>query len=165
LGELLAAPTEASSVRMISAPGLTVEEPVGFSKFESAFVQANLIAHQREIVFGESLRLEVHIANLGKDAAFLIRVEDIIPEGFDLIEKPPKGIVDDGFLNLKGRKLAPLEAEEMKLAFKPRKKGQFVLKPKIMYMNEAGDHKSCELEQLTVTVKELGIRGWLRGSG
>lgn len=163
LDELLTAPSDASSTSMISAPSSTVEEPVGLSKFEGAFVQANLIASQREVVFGESLRLEVHVANLGKDTAFLTKVEDIIPEGFDLIEKPAKGMAEDGFLNLRGIELPALETEEMRLAFKPRKKGEFVFKPKIHYTNELGEHKSCELEQVTVSVKEMGIRGWLKG--
>jgi len=165
LGGLLAAPTDASSTSIMSVPSLTVEEPVGFSKFEGAFVEANLIVHQREVVFGENLLMEVHLVNVGKDTAFLIKIDDIIPEGFDLIEKPAKGTVMNGFLSLKGKKLAALEAEEMKLAFKPRKKGVFVFKPKIQYMNEAGEYKSCELEQATVTVKQMGIRGWLRGPG
>ncbi len=142
-----------------------MEEPVGFSKFEGAFVQANLVANKREVVVGENFRLEIHLANLGKDPAYLIRVEKITAEGVRLIEKPEKCIVDDGCLNFKGRKLAALETEEIKLTFKPRKKGKFVFKPKIQYMNEAGEYKSCELEQVTVNVKQLGIRGWLKGPG
>jgi len=165
LGELLTAPSDASSTSMISAPSSTVEEPVGLSKFEGAFVQANLVASQREIMFGQNVRLEVHVANLGKETAFLTRVEDIIPEGFDLIEKPRKGMVEDGFLSLRGCKLAALETEEMQLAYKPRRKGEFVFKPKIHFTNEAGEQKSCNLEQVTITVKEMGIRGWLKGPG
>jgi len=163
LRELLTAPSDASSTSMISAPSSTVEEPVGLSKFEGAFVQANLIVGKREAVFGESLRLEIHVANLGKNAAFLTGVEGLIPEGLDLIEKPRKGVVEDGYLNLRGSKLAALETEEMQIAFKPRKKGEFVFKPKIHYRNEAGEHTSCELEQVAITVKEIGIRRWLKG--
>jgi len=165
LEDLLTAPSDASSTRIISAPGLTIEEPVGLLKFERALVQANLIARQREVVVGEDLGLEIQVANLGKNAAFLIKVEEAIPEEFDLIEKPGKCVVEDGVLNLRGRKLAPLETTEMKLMLKPRKKGKFNFIPKIQYMDEAGEYKSCELEQVTVTVKELGIRGWLRGPG
>jgi hypothetical protein len=46
---------------------------------------------------------------------------------------------------------------------KPRKKGKFILTPKLQFMDETGKYKSCELEKLAVTVKELGIRGCLRG--
>ena len=163
LGELLTVPTEASSTRVISPPGMTVEEPLGLVKFERAFIQANLLTHQKELVVGETLDLEIQLVNLGKETAFLIGIEQLIPEGFDLVERPEKCIVNDSGLNFKGRKLAPLETSEMKLALKPKKKGRFIFAPRIKYMDETGEHKSCELEQAPVTVKELGIRGWLKG--
>lgn len=165
LGEVMSVPSDAKSTKVMTAPGMTVEEPVGLLKFEREFVQANLIVHRREVIVGEILGLDIQLANLGKSIAFLIKVEEVIPEGFDLIEKPEKCIVTDGGLNLKGRRLAPLETEEMKLALKPKKKGKFVFTPKIQFMDEAGEYKSCVLEQVTVTVKELGIRGWLKGQG
>ncbi len=165
LGELLAVPSTASSTSMIPAPGLTVEEPVGLLKFERACIQANLIAPKREVVVGETLDVEVQLANLGKNTAFLIGAEEIIPQGFEVIEKPQKCTVDDGFLNLKGKKLAPLETEEMKLTLKPKKKGKFVFTPKIRFMDEGGEQRFSDLEQVTVTVRELGIRGWLKGPG
>jgi tetratricopeptide (TPR) repeat protein len=165
LGDFLTVPSAASSTSMMSAPRLTIEEPVGLLKFERAFVQANLIAHQREVVVGEDFDLEIQLANLGRNTAFLIKLEEAIPEGFDLVEKPEKCLVEDSSLSLKGKKLAPLETGEMKLKLKPRKKGKHVFRPKIHYMDEAGERKSCELEQVTVAVKELGIRGWLKGPG
>jgi hypothetical protein len=163
LGEVLVAPSDASTTRMISAPGMTVEEPVGLQKFESAFVQANLIADRREVHSGENIRLDIHLANLGRNTAFLARIEGIIPAGFDIVERPEKCIIENECVSFKGRKLAPLETTEMKLTLKPKKKGKFVFMPKIQYMDETGEYKSSKLEQLTVTVKELGIRGWLKG--
>ncbi len=165
LRELVGVPSEASSTSIMSAPGLTVEEPVGLLKFERAFIQANLIAHKLEVAVGETFGLEIQLANLGKNAAFLIKMEEIVPEGFNLIERPKRCVVNDGILNLKGRKLAALATEEMRLTLKPKRKGRFTFTPKIQYMDEVGEHKSCQLEQVTVTVKELGIRGWLRGPG
>ncbi len=53
----------------------------------------------------------------------------------------------------------------MKLILKPKKKGDFIFTPKIEFMDEAGEYRTCDLEQVTVIVKELGIRGWLRGPG
>jgi hypothetical protein len=72
-------------------------------------------------------------------------------------------MVSDNFLDLKGRRLAPVETMEIKLMLKPRKKGKFVLTPKIRFMDETGKYRSCEPERLAVTVKEPGIRGWLQG--
>jgi hypothetical protein len=163
LADLLTRPSDASSTSVIPAPAMTVEEPVGLLKFENEFIQANLIAHQKELVVGENFDLEIQLVNLGKKMAFLTKVEEIPPEGFDLLEKPEGCMVSDNYLNLKGRRLAPVETMEIKLMLKPRKKGKFVLTPKIQFMDETGKYKSCELEKLAVTVKELGIRGWLRG--
>jgi len=165
LGELLAVPIDASSTSFISAPGLTVEEPVGLLRFKGALLQASLIVHKREVVAGEKLALEIHVANLGKAPAFLTEVKEIVPEGFDLIEKPEKCTVSDGSFAMKGRKLGALETDEMKLMLKARKKGVFIFTPRIGYMDESGENKSFELEKVTIDVKELGIRGWLKGSG
>jgi hypothetical protein len=165
LGELLTAPSDASSTRFISAPGMTVEEPVGFLKFERAFVQANVVAHQREIMIGQNFELEIHLVNLGKTAAFLLRAEGVVPEGFDLMQKPEKCVLSDGTLSFRGKKLAPLETMEMNLTFKAKKKGKFTLAPNIQFMDEAGEYKPCALEPVSIDVKELGIRGWLKGQG
>jgi hypothetical protein len=163
LGEFLAAPSDASATRMMPTPSMSIEEPVGLQKFDSAFLQASLVADQREVHTNENIHLDVHLANLGKNAAFLVRVEGIIPAGFDVVERPEKCMIENECIIFKGRKLAPLETAEMKLTLKPRKKGMFSFVPKVQYMEETGEYKSFELERLTVTIKELGIRGWLKG--
>jgi Soluble NSF attachment protein, SNAP len=165
LGELLAVPVDASSTSFISAPGMTVEQPVGLQRFRGAFMQANLIVPKREVVAGEKLPLEIHVANLGRAPAFLMEVKGIVPEEFDLIEKPDKCAVSDGSFTMKGRKLGALETDEMKLVLKAKKKGVSVFTPRIEYMDESGTNKSFELEKVTIDVKELGIRGWLKGAG
>jgi hypothetical protein len=165
LGELMMAPSEASSTKVISAPRMTIEEPVGFSKFERAFVQANLIAGQREVVVGGSLDIEIQFVNLGKNAAFLTRVEAMVPQGFDIVGKPEKCVVEDGSLSFKGKRVAALETGEIKLSLKPKKKGNFILKPRLQYMDESGEYRFSELEQVPVSVKEIGILGWLKGQG
>jgi uncharacterized repeat protein (TIGR01451 family) len=165
LGELLAVPIDASSTSFISMPGMTVEQPVGLRKFKGALVQANLIVHKREVVAGEKLALEIQVANLGNTPAFLTEVKDIVPEGFDLIEKPEKCTVSNGSFTMKGRKLSALETDEMKLMLKAKKKGVFIFTPRIGYMDESGENKIFELEKVTIDVKELGIRGWLKGAG
>jgi hypothetical protein len=37
------------------------------------------------------------------------------------------------------------------------------VKPKIVYLDESGKEKTCEPEPVSITVKELGIKGWLKG--
>ena len=155
LRELLVAPSDASTTRIIPALGMTVEEPVGLQKFEGAFVQANLIAGQREAGAGESIDLDVHFANLGKNVAFLVRVEGIIPNGLDLTEEPEACRLEDGGLNMKGKRLDPLRTEELRLGLIAHDKGTFEIKPRIIYIDETGRQLTCELNPLTINVSKV----------
>jgi len=70
----------------------------------------------------------------------------------------------EGFnINMKGKRLEPLKAEEVKLTLKPKRKGTFTLEPRIVYLDENGNAKSHKPEPMTITVGELGIKGWLKG--
>ena len=56
-----------------------------------------------------------------------------------------------------------LKTEELKFVLKPKVQGPFTLKPTILYLDENGKYKSHEPEPVSITVKELGIKGWLKG--
>jgi len=163
LGQILAAPAEASSTLMISAPTLTVEEPYGVKKFEGALIEAQLSTNKKELLVGEELRLELDLANLGKETAYLNMLEEINPEEFDLVERPQRSVVVNGSIKFRSKKLSALETDEMIFRFKPTREGKYTFRPKIQYMNEAGEYQYCEPEQIEVTVTQLGIRGWLLG--
>lgn len=165
LGEVMATPNVTSSTSAISTPSMTVEEPVGLLKFEKAFIEANIISNKNLVTIGEDFILEIQLANLGKGIAFLTRVDEVIPTEFEVVKRPEKCMVSSGSLTFSPRKLTPLETREIKLTLKPKRKGEYLFAPRIQYLDETGSEKSCQLEQMTVRVKELGIRGWLRGPG
>jgi hypothetical protein len=64
---------------------------------------------------------------------------------------------------MKAKRLDPLKTEEVKLVLKPTRQGTFTLRPTILYLDENGKKRSHEPEPITITVKELGISGWLKG--
>jgi len=165
LGEVLKAPSITLSMAGVLAPTLSHEDPVGLQRFEHADIQANLIVHDKEIIVGEDVEFELELANAGKGSALLMRVEGIVPKGFEMTRKPETYRLEDGFLNMKGKKLGPLKTEEVKYILKATTKGTFPLKPRILYQDETGDYKSHEPPQATITVKELGIWRWIRGPG
>ncbi|MHA2433369.1 MAG: hypothetical protein ACXADO_09100 [Candidatus Thorarchaeota archaeon] len=163
LSEVLHAPAIVSTTTSFSTPASTHERANGLERFESADIQANLIARRREVGVGEDLDLEIELVNAGKAPAQLVKVEDIIFEGFELKSFPEICRVEDSYLDMKGRILSPLKTQELKLVLKPLTKGTFELKPRILYLDEAGKYKSHEPEPVSITVQELGIRGWIRG--
>jgi len=155
LVEVLHAPTIASTTVSFTTPTPTYEEAVGLERFEHADVQANLVPRAQEVKIGEDISLEIELTNAGKGLALLIRVEEIIPEGFMLIEKPEVYCVEDRHLNMKGKRLPPLKMEEVKLVLRPLNKGVFHLKPRVLYLDETGKYKFHEPKPLTIKVKEV----------
>ena len=152
-----------SSTASFTAPAPTREAPVGLERFEYADIQASLVTRQKNLKVGEDLAIEIELVNAGKGPAQLIKIDDVIPEGFELKEKPERYKIEDSHLNMKGKRLDPLKTEELKLALRPKNKGQFTLRPRILYLDESGKYKTYEPEPLEVTVKELGITGWVKG--
>jgi uncharacterized repeat protein (TIGR01451 family) len=126
-------------------------------------VQANLIVRYKELKVGETVEVEIELINAGKKPALLIKVNEVIPRGFDLVQKSENCRVEDSYVNMKGRRLDPLKAEEVALTLKPRVQGRFALKPTVLYLDENGKCKSNEPEPVSITVKELGKKGWLKG--
>jgi hypothetical protein len=163
LTEVLHAPSIVSATSSFTTPAPTREEAVGSERFEHADVQANLIVRQKELKIGEDLSVELELVNAGKGSALLTKVTEIIPRGFEVAEKPENCRVEDSYINLKGKRLDPLKTEELKLVLKPTLQGTFSIKPTVLYLDENGKYKSHEPEPVTVTVKELGIKGWLKG--
>ncbi len=163
LTEILHAPSLTSTTEAFETPVPNQETAVGLQRFEQADVQARLLARQKDLKVGENLDLEIELVNAGRRGCQLVRVEDAIPEGFELATNQESYRVEDGFLNMKGKRLDPLKTEALKLVMKPRKKGQFTLRPRILYVEESGKFKSHDPQPITVTVKELGISGWLKG--
>jgi len=163
LGEVLHAPSIVSAPTIFATPTPTQENAVGVERFEEADIQANIITRQKELKVGENLDLEIELINAGKGPALLTKITDVVPEGFELKEKPENYRVEDSFVNMKGKRLDPLKMEEVRLVLQPRTQGTFPLKPRIMYLDEKGKYKTHEPEPVTITVKELGIKGWLKG--
>ncbi len=163
IAEVLHTPSIVSTTTSFAAPAPTGESAVGSARFESADIQANLIVRQRELKIGEDLKIEIELVNAGRRPAVLIKLAEIIPEGFELIDKPETYRVEDSYLNMKGKRLDALKPEEIKITLKPKNQGVFQLKPRISYLDENGKYRFYEPEPVSITVKELGIKGWLKG--
>jgi tetratricopeptide (TPR) repeat protein len=162
LAEILQAPIMASTTAF-TVPTSSSEKPVGLEKFEHAEINANMILGRSEYRVGENIELEIELANAGKGQALLTQIEEAFPESFDLTTKPESYRVEGHNINMKGRRLDPLKTEGVKFSVKPKHKGSFTVRPRILYLDENGNTKSHQTESLTITVKELGISGWIKG--
>ncbi len=71
--------------------------------------------------------------------------------------------VEDDYLNMRGKKLEYLKTHEVKIALRAARKGVFELRPRILFVDERGNYRSYEFQPASITVKEMGISGWLKG--
>jgi len=140
------------------------EEPSVPRSCEPTEVQCSITALPHELNVGESLELEIEVTNVRKEGTILLtKIAEVIPEGFAISKKPESYRVEDNCLNMKEKQLDPLKKEEVKLVLTPRIQGAFHIKPKIVYIDANGKEKTIEPKPVSITVKELGIKGWLKG--
>lgn len=159
LSEVLHAPTVTSSTASFATLTPGEEKAVGLERFEHANLQANLIQHAEEVRVGEDFDLEVQIVNVGKQTVLLDKVEGILPLGFEPVAKPDYCSFEDAYVDMKGKRLDPLKTEEVKLVLRSFDKGRFSIKPRIVYVDEAGHQMLCEPEPVSINVSGAVLPG------
>ena len=163
LTEVLHPPEVISSTAAFASPTPSHETATGLEKFEHADIQVTFIVYPKHVHVGQELEIEIEMINAGRGAARLTRIEELVPRDFEVLKKPEACRIEDNHLNLRGKRLDALRTEVVKLVLKPTIKGQFSLQPRILYLDESGTQKDHVTEPVEITVKELGISGWLKG--
>ncbi len=167
--ELLLAPVEAlvenpAITGVVVAPvSLIRDQASGVERFERAQVVGNISIAQKEVGVGSELVLELEIANVGRTAATLMKLENIAPEGLEIDRQGITARIEDNYVDMRGKRLEYLKTHEVKIPLKGKRKGMFEVRPRILFVDEKGTYRSYEFEPASVTVKELGISGWLKG--
>ncbi len=138
LGEIFHAPVITSSTVSFSTLGPREESAVGLERFEHADIQAKLVQHETEIKIGSTVTLEIQIVNVGKEPLSLTRVENLVPMGFQLVDKPDYCQFEDLQLTMKGKRLEPLKTDEIKITLRSFKKGTVEIKPRIICVDWVG---------------------------
>jgi len=152
-------------IEVLQPPHTQIREgTVSPESLKSTDVQCKIIASPRELKIGESLELEIEVTNTRKKGTILLtKIMEIIPEGFTIVKKPELYRIEDNCLNMKEKQLDPSKTEEVTIVLTPKIQGTFHLKPKILYIDADGQEKTHEPKPTSITVKELGIKGWLKG--
>ncbi|UCD95887.1 MAG: hypothetical protein JSV35_05120 [Candidatus Bathyarchaeota archaeon] len=157
LSEVLHAPSIASSTAGFITPTTREETAVGLEKFEKASVQASLKFQHEKGKMGEDFEIILQISNVGKEAVLLTRVKEFLPEGVSLVKAPSFCMAEDVNLGIKGKRLAPLETEEMALILRTFQEGVFNLRPQLVYLNERGQQMTSELDVASIRIEEVRL--------
>lgn len=150
--EVFRAPLIVSSTAAFATPAPSYEHAVGIERLEHANIRARLIPAAKELAVGEDLDLKLELVNAGRAPGQLIKVEELVPQNFEVVATPEKYEMEESALNLKGKRLEPLKTEMVRIVLKPTVEGLFKLRPRIMYLDETGNYKSHEPEPVEVNV-------------
>jgi hypothetical protein len=132
-------------------------QPVGTQRFDEAYVVGDLNIPQREVPLGSILVLDLDIANVGKAPATLVKLQNVLPEGFELVKAADPEISLEGELELNGKNLEHLKTHAVKVEVRAARKGAAELRPRLFYIDDSGRYKTYQFRPTTVTVLDVGF--------
>jgi hypothetical protein len=140
------------SAAYIQAPTPTSERAVGLIGFENANIQAYLSA-PKETLVGNELDIRLDLINVAKSFGLLVRIEKLIPPGLKVVASEPRISIEDGSLDLMGKRLEPLKVDSVKIKAQAIEPGTITLNPKVVFVDDVGKFKTCRPKPVRVTVK------------
>ena len=153
--EVLSQIPTATAATMLMAPSGR-GQPIGTQRFEEAYVVGDLNIPHNEVPLGSTFILDFEIVNVGKTPATLVKLQNMLPEGFELIGERDSEISPEGDLELKGRSLEHLKTHMVKLEVRAVRNGATELRPRLFYLDDSGTYKTYQFRPATLTVLDVG---------
>jgi KaiC/GvpD/RAD55 family RecA-like ATPase/tetratricopeptide (TPR) repeat protein len=147
----------------LSRQGRVVEEKVQLEeiqkiqeevekRFQHVDIDASVMA-PRMVFAGEEFEMRLVLVNISRKPGFLAKAEDLIPTEFEVTATSAQSIVEKGSIEMKNKVINPFQVETIKLKVKASKPGAFTLNPKVSYIDELGETKTCKPTPITITVQ------------
>lgn len=149
--EVLQASPITSTTSSFTTPTSTHEKAVGIESFEHANVQGHLTVPS-EVSMEENFGIELDLVNVAKNFGLLVRIDNLIPKEFEVIEVSSGCTVEYGSVNIGGKRLEPLKVESIKISARPTDFGIFTVNPLVIYMDETGQFRTCVPEAAHIKV-------------
>jgi tetratricopeptide (TPR) repeat protein len=148
LSEVLKAPAVLSSTTGVSMPDST-EKAAGLNDFESVNIRARLSV-PKEFTPGEKFQVKLDLANVGKKAGLLVRIEGLVPRRCKVLRVPSYCAMEDDSLNMGGRRLKPLSVESVSIWVQIREMVGVNLSPRVVYVDELGNFRTIRVEETKI---------------
>jgi tetratricopeptide (TPR) repeat protein len=155
LSEVLHAPSIVSTTAAFDTPNPTEEKAVGLEKFEHANIQASLSVPEETSV-GENFEVRLDMANVAKEPALLVRIENMISPNCKITETAANHKWEDGSLDMQGKRLESQKLESIRILVTAPESGIIHINPRIIYVDELGKFKTSQPDPATVSVYPLG---------
>ncbi len=130
---------------------------------ETAEIRGKLTLERSWVKLGDDVRVDLELVNVGRAPATLHRVENVTPTGLSM-KQPPDGLrLEKDCLYFKQRRLNHLDTVNIRIVAGANDKGDYIFRPRIYYRDESGRERGYEPSPAPISVRELGISGWLKG--
>ncbi len=151
LSKVLHPPKVASTTASFTTPTPTHEKAVGLERFEHASIQARLSV-LKNVGLEEDVEIQLDLVNVAKNFGLLVRIDNLVPKEFKVTEEPSGHAMEDGSLDLGGKRLEPLKVETIKILARPTDVGIFDLSPAVVYVDDAGQFHTYRHKPTRVAV-------------
>jgi tetratricopeptide (TPR) repeat protein len=121
-------------------------------RFDHSNVLGYFVAPVR-VKVDEEFDMRLDLVNVAKNPGLLIKVEDLLPDEFTLKSIRPKYNIQKGSIELDKKSIKPFEDEVVTLTVMGTKGGVFSLKPRLIYLDDLGETKTCNIIPVNVTVQ------------
>jgi len=74
----------------------------------------------------------------------LVRIENLFPDNFEVIDVMPRHRLEHGTINVEGKSIKSQKVESIRLWVKASESGILNISPKIIYVDEIGKFKVCQ---------------------
>jgi tetratricopeptide (TPR) repeat protein len=122
-------------------------------RFAHVRLQANLMV-RREVRVGEELKMRLDLVNASRKPGLLVKAEGLIPpDGFKITALPTHFKVQNFCLEMKNMEIDAFQVATAILNLVAVKTGTFTINPKIIYLDELGETKTCNLKPVKIHVE------------
>lgn len=123
------------------------------------YIHARIALEKSGIELGENVHLEIELENVGKVPVLLARIEEVIPNGFELVAHSDNCDMVNTSLDMHAKRLDPYATENIGITLRATQRGQVIVTPKITFVCETGRKMSYKPEPISINVSETILPG------
>ncbi|MGE5574515.1 MAG: tetratricopeptide repeat protein, partial [Ignavibacteria bacterium] len=121
------------------------------SLFRDFRVEAALLIKKDNLV-GEEFAFRLDIVNVSRIKGFLLRVNNIIPSGFNFCNLQDGYVLTKGSLDLKHQSIEPFQTLTIKFSIQAKKEGNYVFSPELFYEDQVKNIKMHKFKPINIKI-------------
>jgi len=122
---------------------------------DKRFLHTNILGHliaPLKVGLFTEFDMRLDLVNVAKNSGILITIENIIPNNFEVIHIQPNYNIQNDSIVLNKKIIEPFTDEVITLSVKTSKTGTFNLNPKLIYVDDLGETRTCQIDPVSITI-------------